>query len=142
MRAEAAAGYLRNLEECFCELPLFFGEEEGHMINVFKYLADYAVLTGLSSMESNLLVDKVIAWIEERTSRKHLSVDEAAASVHKSAAAISRILRQETGVSFRRLVVEKKLDAAEDLLIADPESTVGGSPKPSASATSSSSPGN
>lgn len=115
----------RKLEEYFMELPLFSSEAEGHMINIFRYLADYAVLTGLVSMESNLLVDKIISWVEERISRKALSIDEAAASIQKSAATVSRILRQEIGMSFRRLVVEKKLEAAEDMLIESPDSPIG-----------------
>jgi AraC-like DNA-binding protein len=124
-KRKSASENRKRLEEYFQELPLFSSEAEGHMINIFKYLADYAVLNALVSMESNLLVDKIISWVEEHTARKILSVDEAAASVQKSAATVSRILRRETGMSFRRLVVEKKLEAAEDMLIADPDSSIG-----------------
>jgi AraC-like DNA-binding protein len=113
------------LVKSFLELPRMTIEAEEHMIGLFKILVDYAVQTGLVSMERNLVVDRVITWVDERVSRSRLPIAEIATQVHKSPSTLSRIVKRETGMSFRRLVVEKKLAAAEALFIASPESSVG-----------------
>jgi Response regulator containing CheY-like receiver domain and AraC-type DNA-binding domain len=127
-RGHAASGSARGeraLAEAFAALPAFDAEGEGHMIGLFKLLADYAVASGLVSMESNLVVDKVISWIDERSSRRRLPLAEVAAAVRKSPSTVSHVVKRETGMSYKRLVIERKLEAATEMLLESPESSIG-----------------
>jgi AraC-like DNA-binding protein len=107
------------LSKDFCALPQFSAAMEKRMVRLFKVIADHAIAHGLIGLPRSHLFGLILEYIRTHVASSIIPINEVADNVHKSVSTVSHIVKKEAGISFKRLVIEQKLSAAESLLLND-----------------------
>jgi AraC-like DNA-binding protein len=118
-------GSVERLQEDFARLPLFSADLEKRMVRLFKVISDYTVSHRLIGLPQSPLFEKIVEYVRSHVGRGSIAIDEVAEHVRKSASTVSHVVKREAGISFKRLVIEQKLQAAESLLREDSERSIG-----------------
>lgn len=119
-----AAGYnVEELMSAFRQLPYFAPDRIKDILGMFSLLVDYIVTKEMVAVKGNLIVSKIMSYIEEHISQR-ISLAEVAMYVGRSASSISHLFRKTTGRSFKQSVIEAKLDKVEEYFRNTPEITI------------------
>ncbi|HUW40344.1 MAG TPA: helix-turn-helix domain-containing protein [Rectinemataceae bacterium] len=97
-------------------LPRFTAEAEQHMIRLFRVVAEHAISHGFISVPRSALFDSIVDYVRSHIRRPSIPIDEVAEHVSKSPSTVSHVVKKEAGISFKRLVIEKKLEEAEHIM--------------------------
>jgi AraC-like DNA-binding protein len=100
----------------YLALPRFSAEAEQHMIRLFKVVAEHAISHGFISVPRSALFNSIVDYVRSHIRRPSIPIDEVAEHVSKSPSTVSHIVKKEAGISFKRLVIEKKLEEAESIM--------------------------
>jgi AraC-like DNA-binding protein len=111
--------------EDFRAVPLLAVETEKRMTRLFGVVVDHAISSGLISAGKSQLFERVIEYVRGHVAQPSIMIDEVAGFVNKSASTISHTVKKEAGISFKRLVIEQKLEAAEALMTSGPAPSIG-----------------
>jgi AraC-like DNA-binding protein len=109
----------------FESLPRFDGLAEDRLVRMFSLVAEHAVRRRLIALRQNPLFEKVVAYVRERITFPHITIEDVANHVKRSPSTISHVVKKETGITFSQLVIEEKLKAAESILMANPVKPIG-----------------
>jgi AraC-like DNA-binding protein len=118
-------GPVERLQMDFASLPLFSADLEKRMVRLLKVISDYAVSHRLIGVPRSPLFEKIVEYVRAHLGKGSIALDEVAEHVRKSASTVSHVVKREAGISFKRLVIEQKLQAAESLLREDSERSIG-----------------
>lgn len=102
-----------ELEEAFRELPYFKPEKVKDILGLFSILIDYIVTKDIVALRGNLIINRIMAHIEENIQR-NISISEAAALVSKSVSTVSHLFKSVTGRTFKQSLIEAKLAKADE----------------------------
>ncbi|HEY9592988.1 MAG TPA: PocR ligand-binding domain-containing protein [Spirochaetia bacterium] len=132
---EPSASALRDWEERvgpaaallndFMALPRYPAEMEKRMARLFSVIADHATSKKLIESRHPSVFEAIVDYVRRHIRRPRITVDEVAAHVGKSASSVSHIVKKEAGISFKRFVIEQRLQAAEELLAEDTTRSIG-----------------
>jgi AraC-like DNA-binding protein len=122
---QASAGSIDALLKDFAALPRFSAEMEKRMVRLFKVVTDHAVTRGLIGFPRSRLFEMIVDYVRAHIALTVIPINEVADHVRKSASTVSHVVKKEAGISFRRLVIEQKLRAAESLLSDDATRSIG-----------------
>lgn len=122
---QAHLGSADTLSKDYSALPRFSSAMEERMVRLFKVVADHAVAHQMIGLPRSHLFGMILEYIRTHIARASIPIDEVAENVHKCASTVSHVIKKEAGISFKRLVIEQKLYAAESLLWKDTTRSIG-----------------
>ena len=111
-----------ELRRAFRALPYFSADSMENLTGLMKLLVDYIVRSELVTLGGDYLYRAAVRYIEENLTQK-ISLADAARHLGRSVSSLSHFLQRE-GTTFKKLLVEKRLDHAEKLLKAHPDMTI------------------
>ncbi len=109
-------GSLARLLDDFNSVPRLGPETERQVTKLFGIVAEHALSRGFIRSFKSPLFERIVDYVRLHVSEPSIMLDEVAAYVSKSASTVSHVVRKEAGMSFKRLVIERKLEAAESLM--------------------------
>ena len=108
----------------FKELPLFNESEVSGLKDMIHLLIEYIVNKELVYYSEGLRYQKIIHYLEQHLAEP-VSLKELSAYVNISGSLLSRFLRCKYHTTFKQLLTQKRLEAAEMLWKENPELSVG-----------------
>ena len=109
---------------CFLQLPKFSNDELSGLEDLIKLLIDYIISKELVYYAEGLRYQKIMHYLEQHFSEP-VSLKDLANFVGISESLLSRFLRNEHKTTFKNLLTDKRMDAAEALWRNNPELSVG-----------------
>ena len=116
---------LSELQKAFNRVPYFPPEKIKHILDLFCILVNYIVLKNMVAIKGHLIIGKIILYINRNLAKKNISIGEIARHAGKSRSSVAHLLKKNLGISFKRLLIESKLDKAEVYFRTMPDMTVG-----------------
>ncbi len=114
---------LSNVEEAFINLPYIAPERVDDLLGMFSLLMDYIVTKELVGLRRNQLLNKIERYIDERVSER-ITLEQVAEHVGRSRSTVSHLVRRKLGITFKNLLIDRKLHYAEKLMKQYPEKTI------------------
>jgi AraC-like DNA-binding protein len=112
-----------KLEAAFNKLPYYSPGKLRDVLGMFSMLVDYIVSKELVTVQGNRIVSRINAFIDTSLHRS-ISLAEVAKHAGKSCSTISHLFRQKLNKSFKRHLLEKKLEKAEEYFHMNPEMSI------------------
>ncbi len=109
--------------DAFEKVPYFHPEKVRHICGMFEILVDNTIKNNYYRIEGELHLLKIRDYLRRRLDRP-VSIGEVAAHLHCSESSLSHFIRKHTGISFKRMLIEMKLEAAEKILKESTRATV------------------
>ncbi len=113
----------RKLEIAFNNLPYYSPGTLGDVLGMFAMLVDYIVTKELVTVSGDRLISRINAFIESNLHRS-ITLAEVARHAGKSVSTISHFFRQKLKKPFKRHLLEKKLEKAEEYFHLKPELSI------------------
>jgi AraC-like DNA-binding protein len=111
------------IRTAFSEVPEVSPAKLPYMLGLFSILVRSIAKEGISSIQGDMVVEKVLHRIRCRLENPP-SLSEAAALVSRSKSSVSHIFKAKLGKSFKSCVLDMRLDRAVELLRNNPGMTV------------------
>jgi YesN/AraC family two-component response regulator len=118
-------GPTARLMDDFHSVPRLSVETERQMTRLFGIVAEHAVSSGFIASGRSPLFERIVEYLRSHVAEPSIMLDEVASYVSKSASTVSHVVKKEAGMSFKRLVIEQKLEAAESLMTAESVPSIG-----------------
>ena len=113
----------KTLRSKFNALPCFSADKQQAILNMLKTLIDYITVREFAVLQGDRLRNEIDKYIE-----RHLTEDirlpEMAKKLGRSVSSISQLLRKNYHTTFKNLVLEARLNAAEKHWHTAPDATV------------------
>jgi AraC-like DNA-binding protein len=106
---------MEQLEQAFEDIPYIPPEKIQDIHRLFATLIDYIVSQNLVRLRGNELVEEAMSFIRANLHRP-LSLAEVARHIHRSQSTVSHTFKAQTGKAFKQVLIEMKLDRAEELM--------------------------
>jgi YesN/AraC family two-component response regulator len=117
-------GCKKELLEYFEELPYYNKIKIKNILALFSMLVDYIITKEIISVKGERLINKTLAYIEQHIDRP-ISLDEVAKNVGRSRSSISHSFKKILGKSFSKVLIEAKLNKAEEYFKKAPNLSIG-----------------
>ena len=117
----ATAEQRARLGAAFHALPKINAE---NMLGLFKMLIDYISVRELAVLQGDRLRHDIDRYLEQHCTEE-IRLPEMARKLGRSVSTISQFLRRNYQTSFKELLIERRLEKAEEYWRANPEATVG-----------------
>ncbi|OGV54132.1 MAG: hypothetical protein A2X45_07090 [Lentisphaerae bacterium GWF2_50_93] len=113
-----------RIRQAFSSLPYIAAEQLDDILGMFMMLVDYIVARELVGLRGDWVLEKVKQYID-----RHLAEDVMLGDVAKftgrSVSSLSHLLRKKYGMTFKQILIEKRLACADKLLKSRPELSIG-----------------
>jgi AraC-like DNA-binding protein/ligand-binding sensor protein len=121
--AWAETAPVNRLRDAYAQLPMIPRNRTDDMLRLFSTLVEYIVSRNMVTLKGNLLIEEILEYLNGRTDRP-VSLAEAAKVVHRSRSTVSHLFSKTLGKSFKQVLIETKLDKAEEYMRTIPGLTV------------------
>ena len=108
----------------FTELPYVATKQIEGILGMFTMLVDYIVARELVAIRGDWILEKVQQYIDRHLSEK-ISIKEVAKFTGRSVSSLSHTLMKKHGLTFKKMLIEKRLNQADILMKEHPEMTLG-----------------
>ena len=115
---------LAELKKAFRDLPYLSAEGMENLIGLMELLVDYIVRRERITMSGDHLYRAIVRYIEDNMTSS-LKISAVARRLGRSVSTISHFLQNRSAKSFKKLVIEKRLARAEQLLKERPGLSIG-----------------
>jgi AraC-like DNA-binding protein len=112
-------GERERIEAAFAKAPLFTSRQIENVLSLMSLFIDYIVSLNYIVLERSLVFEQIVNYIDENISRP-VTRREVAEKICKSESSISHTVKNQIGISFSRLVMERKIRRFEYLVHKDP----------------------
>ncbi len=116
-------GTAEKLILAFLKTPSFSKEKIDNLKNLFRVIVEYIASHNMIKIRSNLIIEKLINHAKNNVD-KNISIEEASKIVSKSVSTISHIFTSYLKKSFKQVMIEIKLEKAEELLLKNHDTTI------------------
>lgn len=113
-----------RLCSAFQALPKIDSEKLENMLGLFKMLIDYICVRELAVLQGDRLRQDIDRYLEQHCT-EDIRLPEMARKLGRSVSTISQFLRRNCKTCFKELLIERRLEKAEEHWRANPEATVG-----------------
>ena len=120
---EEKFGSAQDLIISYLKTPSFSKRQIRDMQNFFRLVVQYIISQNLIVLKSNLVVEKIIDYARKNPER-NLSIVEAAEIAGRSVSTVSHIFSKLLQKSFKQVMIELKIEQAEECLKQDPNITI------------------
>ena len=118
------AGYKKELlAEAFNEMPFYDQTSLDNIFKLFSSLISYVVNSKHMFFRRPSLVEQVNHWLDDHIA-KPVTLEEIAADLGLSRSAISNNITKKFGVSFKQLLIRKRIERFESIILTDPDTTI------------------
>jgi len=114
-----------ELERAFSSVPFYSNIVVRHILGLVSLLIDYAISKEVITAKGNLVLAKIVSYLEQHADAPHVPLKGVAQYVGKSPSTISHLVKKSLGISFKHLQVDTKLNKAEEYFRTVPGITVG-----------------
>ncbi len=116
-------GTAEKLIIAFLKTPSFSKEKIDNIKELFRVIVEYIASQNMIKIRSNLIIEKLINYAKNNM-KKNVSITDASKIVLKSSSTISHIFTSYLNKSFKQVMIEIKLEKAEELLLKDHNITI------------------
>ena len=102
-----------KLSKAFMKIPEYDDKQTQNILNLFKILVKYIMSQQMISRKGNMILSSIVHYIEENFN-KQISLTDVAQLVGKSNSYISHLFKKNFDKSFSQIVIEMKLNKADD----------------------------
>lgn len=102
-------------KRAFSKLPYVPAEQIEGILGMFTMLVDYIVARELVALRGDWVLDKVNDYIDKNLAKK-ITVHDVAHFTGRSVSSLSQCLRKKHGVTYNQILIEKRLERADDLM--------------------------
>lgn len=120
---ETRVGTSENLIIAYLKTPSFSESQIESIRNFFRVIVDYIVSQNMIVVKSNLIIEKIMNHVRENVHR-NIGIEEIAGLVGKSVSTVSHLFSSNLNKSFKQVLIESKLDKAEEALQNQPQKTI------------------
>lgn len=120
---EKKFGSAQDLIIAYLKTPSFSQRQIQDMQNFFRLVVNYIISQNLIVLKSNLVVEKIIEHARNNQ-EKNLSIQEAAKIAGRSVSTVSHLFSNLLQKSFKQVMIELKIEQAEQYFKQDPDITV------------------
>jgi AraC-like DNA-binding protein len=120
---EKKFGSSQDLIIAYLKTPSFSQRQIQDMQNFFRLVVNYIISQNLIVLKSNLVVEKIIEHARNNR-EKNLSIQEAAGIAGRSVSTVSHLFSNLLQKSFKQVMIELKIEQAEQYFKQDPDITV------------------
>ncbi len=113
----------KDLVKAFEKIPRYDDKQTKNILNLFKILVKYIMSQQMISRKGNMILNTIIHYIEENID-KQLSLTEVAKLVGKSNSYVSHLFKKNLDKSFSQIVIEMKLNKADDFFRIMPDLSI------------------
>jgi len=110
---------LSALERSFLKRPFYDTPMLEKMFELFRVSLGLLIETDSLKLLQPVLVERVLTYIDDNI-EKAISIADVAKAVHRSPSSITHTLHAQIGLSFQRLLINKRLATFERVLLHDP----------------------
>jgi AraC-like DNA-binding protein len=107
----------------YLRTPCFSNSQIQSIRKLFRVIVDYIVSQNMISIKSNLIVERIINYAKDHINA-NLTIKEASAMVGRSESTISHLFTSYLKKNFKQIMIELKLEKAEEYFRDNPEITV------------------
>lgn len=111
------------VEQAFEKLTYITPAKLDSLLGMFSLLIDYIVTKELVGLRRNRTLLRIEQYIADHV-ESSITLSEVARYVGKSSSTVSHLVKNKTGMTFKNMVIEHKLDRAEKLMKSNPEKTI------------------
>ena len=111
-----------DLHEAYVETPFYNQQKINDIMGLLAMLVKLVASQNMIHV-SHSPIDPLLQYIDEHP-EEMISLQEAAALVHRSVSSLSHLFKKATGKGFRQYQIERKLDKAEEYFRTHPEFSV------------------
>jgi AraC-like DNA-binding protein len=112
-----------TITEAFNEMPFYDRTSMYSMLKHFSALIKLAVNENHVRTHSPVLTEQVSKWLDDNIA-KPVTLDDVAATLGRSKSAITHNLTQKLGLSFKQLLIHKRIERFQSLIASNPEMTI------------------
>ncbi|OGV56560.1 MAG: hypothetical protein A2X49_06705 [Lentisphaerae bacterium GWF2_52_8] len=113
-----------KLEKSFLGLPYIEPKKLDDVLGLFVVLVDYIVTRELVGLKGDWIMEKIKHYLDLRATEP-VKLSELAQFVGRSASTVSHLLQSKYGKTFKQMLIERRLELAENLFRTRPELTIG-----------------
>lgn len=117
------AELLAAVEGSFRKLPYISPKKLESLLGMFSLLMDYIVTKEMVALRRDRTLSRIERYIEEHV-REEIALDRVAVHVGRSRSTVSHLVRRKLGMTFKNLVIDRKLKFAERRMREHPENTI------------------
>ncbi len=104
-----------KLKQAFRAQPYYSADEMQNLIGLMELLVEYIVRHELITAGGDHLYRAVVKYVENNLTSSKLNLAAVARHVGRSISSLSHFIKKHSGQSFKELVIEKRLQKAEEL---------------------------
>lgn len=112
-----------ELDNCFNETVYIPSEKLNSIIKFFQLMVDYIVSNNMIKLKRFLIADKILDYINKNIGN-NISITDVAGYVNRSPNSVYQTVKKIFNKSFKRLVINLKLEKAENLLLSYPDMNI------------------
>lgn len=120
---DTSAEMLRQMQESFDALPCFSEEKLQAILGVLRTFIDYITVRELAVLQGDRLREEIDKYIEKHAT-EDIRLPDMAKKLGRSVSTISQFLRKNHQTTFKGLLLEKRLNIAEQFWRNNPDATV------------------
>jgi AraC-like DNA-binding protein/ligand-binding sensor protein len=113
-----------SLKRAFSSLPYIAAGQVDNILGMFMMLVDYIVARELVGLRGDWVLEKVEQYINNHFSEK-VNMEDVAKFTGRSVSSLAHLLRKKYGLTFKQMLIEKRLSQADGLLRSRPELSIG-----------------
>jgi AraC-like DNA-binding protein/ligand-binding sensor protein len=112
------------IRHAFSKLPHVAAERIEGILGLFTMLVDYIVARELVGLRGDWILEKVHQYLDRHLSEK-IRIQDLARFTGRSTSSLSHILRKKHGLTFKQMLIEKRLNRSDELMRTHPEMSLG-----------------
>lgn len=112
------------IKRSFSKLPYVATERIEGILGMFTMLVDYIVARELVGLRGDWILEKVQQYLERHLAEK-VRIQDVARVTGRSVSSLSHILRKKYGLTFKQMLIGKRLDRADELMKTHQEMSLG-----------------
>lgn len=110
---------LNALQQAFLEAPYYPKNKLKDIFGMFELIVDSIVTRHLIAVKTKSSIEKLISYIDQNP-HINLTLTQAAEMMYRSPSSISHEFKKATGINFKKYLILKKLEKAEELMSTQP----------------------
>ena len=114
----------RVIKRSFLKLPYVATERIEGILGMFTMLVDYIVARELVGLRGDWILEKVHQYLDKHLAEK-VRIQDVAKLLGRSVSSLSHILRKKHDLTFKQMLIEKRLDRVDELMKTHPDMSLG-----------------
>lgn len=113
----------REQLDLFLKVPYYPESKIENILGLFEIIVEYILKTKSVTFRQNLLVEKIVLYLEEHL-EDDISLTDIAEIFNKSSSTVSHMLSRITGKSFKQIITQFRIEKSKALFFKYPEMTI------------------